>query len=168
MRVPYRYNEVIDVQQLGFIVALVCIITLFAEASEGSARERVRETTIPTVQYRDLGVDSAFEQLSEASRTADPEGHGVNIVYSGPEGDAAPRITMSLRRVTLYDAIRYITQVAGLYYRIDDNAVIISDEPFRADRITTRIYPVQPTFMDVIRGGKEKEEPPPRRDPFFW
>jgi general secretion pathway protein D len=140
---------------------------LIAEAREQPLRERVRATVIPIVQYRDLGADDAFEQLSAFSRAADPEGAGVNIVYRGPQGDAAPRITLSLRRVSLYDAIRYITQVAGLHYRLDENAVIISDQPFRPDRIVTRIYPVQPTFMDLIRAGQEEEEPP-RRDPFFW
>ncbi len=146
------------------LIALLAAVV--AEAREQPLGERVRGTVIPQVQYRDVGADAVFEDLAEAAREADPEGRGVNIVYNGPEGDAARRITLSLRRISLYDAIRYITQVAGLYYRIDDNAVFISDEPFRSDRITTRIYPVQPTFMDVIRGGEKEEEP--RRDPFFW
>ncbi len=134
-------------------------------ATGQQVRARVENTQLPRVEYRDARVDDAFQRLAEASREADPEEVGVNFVYRGPEGEQAPRVTLSLRRISLYDAIRYITQVTGLYYRIDDNAVIISDEPFAADRIITRMYPVQPTFMDVIRGGQEKEERP--RDSFF-
>ncbi len=148
-------------------VMIVIFAGVSVEARERSVGELVRETVIPRIQYRDMGADAVFNDLAEASREADPEGVGVNIVYHGPEGDDARRITLSLRRISLYDAIRYITQVAGLHYRIDDNAVFISDQPFQPERVTTRIYPVQPTFMDVIRAGKEEEEPP-RRDPFFW
>lgn len=154
-------------QRFVWIVVMGLLAAGAAVAEQQSVRERVRETVIPRVQYRDVGVDEAFDDLVEAARSADPSGQGVNIVYHGPQGEDARRITLSLRRISLYDAIRYITQVAGLYYRIDDNAVFISDEPFRPERIITRIYPVQPTFMDVIRAGQEKEEPP-RRDPFFW
>ncbi len=150
----------------------VAIITLalmlsgsWTAATERSVREQVRETVVPRVEYRDEGVDRAFEHLSNRSRELDPEGRGINIIYRGPDGDAAPRITLSLRRISLYEAIRYITQVAGLHYRIDDNAVFISDEPFRPDRIITRFYPVQPIFMDIIRSDQKEE--PPRRDPFF-
>lgn len=141
-----------------YFVIVVCFL---AGAVMGMAERQV-DTVLPSVQYRDVRVDQAFEELSNLSRNVDPEGEGVNIVYRGPTGDRAPSITLSLRRVSLYDAIRYITQVAGLYYRIDEHAVFISDEPFRPDRIVTRFYPVQPTIMDIIRSGQEKEDPPPR------
>lgn len=144
----------------------VLMMGLAGPAAGRSARELVRAMNLPGVEYRDARISDAFEQLADAARDADPDEVGVNIVYRGPTGEAAPRVTMSLRRVSLYDAIRYLAQVAGLYYRIDDNAVIISDEPFRPDRIITRMYPVQPTFMDVIRGGQEQEAEP--RERFFW
>ena len=148
-------------------VLMLGLAGVAAGPAEGrSAREQVRAMNLPRVEYRDARISDAFEQLADAARGADPDEVGINIVYRGPTGEAAPRITMSLRRVSLYDAIRYLTQVAGLYYRIDDNAVIISDEPFRPDQIITRMYPVQPTFMDVIRGGQEQEEEP--RERFFW
>ncbi len=128
----------------------------------------LRESEVARLQFREVGVDEAFRTLSAMSRDATDDEGGVNIVYMGPEGEAAPKVTLSLRRVSLYDAIRFITDATGLHFRIDDNAVIISDQPFRSERIITRFYPVQPTFMDVIRGGREKEEPQPRRDPFGW
>lgn len=147
------------------LIALALMLSgVWATAEERAPRKQVRETVVPRVEYRDEGVDRVFEHLSNRSRELDPEGSGINIIYRGPDGDAAPRITLSLRRVSLYDAIRYITQVAGLHYRIDDNAVFISDEPFRPDRIITRFYPVQPTFMDIIRSDQNEE---PRRDPFL-
>ena len=151
------------------VLATISLFGFLLMASAGQADGRTvgeltRETELPAVEYRNARVDEAFESLSDASRAADPDGVGVNIIYRGPEGEAAPRITLTLRRISLYDAIRYITEVTGLHYRLDDNAVIItSEEEAPGRRIETRMYPVQPSILDVIRGEEREAE----RDWFF-
>ena len=132
--------------------------------ADQSATRRMRSTEIPRLQFRAVGVDDVFETLTTLAREADPEGTGVNILYLGPEGADAPRITLSLRRVTLYDAIRYVTQAAGLHYRIDENAVVITAAPAPSARVETRVYPVQPAFKELL---EEEPETPKRRDWFF-
>ena len=69
-------------------------------------------------------------------------------------------ITLNLRRISMLDAIKYITEVAGLKYRIEDSAVIITPIDAPVGNIITRMYPVQPSFMDVIveRQGATSEE----------
>lgn len=59
-------------------------------------------------------------------------------------------ITLNLRRISMLDAIKYITEVAGLKYRIEDSAVMITPLDAPVGNIITRMYPVQPSFMDVI------------------
>jgi general secretion pathway protein D len=59
-------------------------------------------------------------------------------------------ITLNLRRVTMLDAIKFITEVAGLKYRIEGSAVMITPLDAPVGNIVTRMYPVQPSFMDVI------------------
>jgi general secretion pathway protein D len=75
-------------------------------------------------------------------------------------------ITLNLRRISMLDAIKYITEVAGLKYRIEDSAVIITPIDAPVGNIITRMYPVQPSFMDVIveRQGASTEE---RKDAEF-
>jgi hypothetical protein len=56
---------------------------------------------------------------------------GVNLVLNLEAGQAlapeeVPVITLALRRVSLYDALRYVTEVAGLELRFDENAAVIS------------------------------------------
>ncbi|MFH0952971.1 MAG: hypothetical protein V1873_01435 [Verrucomicrobiota bacterium] len=73
-----------------------------------------------------------------------------------PTGAAAIRtITLNLRRISLLDAIKYITEVANLKFRIEENAVIITPANVASGRIITRFYPVQPSILDVI---VQKEE----------
>ncbi len=59
-------------------------------------------------------------------------------------------ITLNLRRISMLDAIKYITEVAGLKYRIENTAVMITPIDAPHGNIITRMYPVQPSFMDVI------------------
>lgn len=63
-------------------------------------------------------------------------------------------ITLTLRRVTLLDAIRYVTDVANLKYRVEDNAVIITPRD-AVDNVVTRLYPVQPTILELTRRPPE-------------
>ena len=69
--------------------------------------------------------------------------------FSGGSGGVSP-ITLNLRRISMLDAIKYITEVAGLKYRVEDTAVIITRMDAPVGKLVTRMYPVQPSFMDVV------------------
>ncbi len=71
------------------------------------------------------------------------------------ETSSIPTITLNLRRISLLDAIKYITEVARLKFRLEENAVMITPEGVVSGRVVTRLYPVQPSILDVI---VEKEE----------
>lgn len=61
-----------------------------------------------------------------------------------------PAITLNLRRINLLDAIKFITEVADLRYRLEGNVVIITPANIVSGRVVTRMYPVQPSILDVI------------------
>lgn len=67
-----------------------------------------------------------------------------------PSSSGVPTITLNLRRISLLDAIKYITEVARLKYRLEENAVMITPEGVVSGRVVTRLYPVQPSILDVI------------------
>jgi general secretion pathway protein D len=67
-------------------------------------------------------------------------------------------ITLNLRRISLLDAVKYITEVAGLKFRVEDNAVIITPAGVVSGRVVTRMYPVQPSIVDVIVEREETAE----------
>ncbi len=68
----------------------------------------------------------------------------------GGAGANVPTVTLNLRRITLLQAIKYITEVADLKYRIEENAVIITPANVATGRILTKMYPVQPSIIDII------------------
>jgi general secretion pathway protein D len=87
------------------------------------------------------GFGDAFGDTSAFGQTAAPASSGTAGV---------PAITLNLRRINLLDAIKYITEVADLRYRLEDNVVIITPANVVSGRVVTRMYPVQPSILDVI------------------
>ncbi len=92
----------------------------------------------------DMGLDSSMDSASAA---------GV-----------VPAITLNLRRISLHEALKIITEVAGLRYRIDNNIVVITPSGWAAGPVITRLYPVQPSILDVII---ERDAPQEQRSDFI-
>ncbi len=88
----------------------------------------------------------------------DDFGMDMGAASAGPSG-VSP-ITLNLRRISMLDAIKFITEVAGLKYRVEDTAVIITRKDAPVGNIITRMYPVQPSFIDVVieRQGATADE----------
>jgi len=108
------------------------------------------------------GADSA--PAPAVSAPADDFGFGADFgattqpaVQSTPGAANVPAITLNLRRINLLDAIKYITEVADLRYRLEDNVVIITPANVVSGRVITRMYPVQPSILDVIVETQEDE-----------
>jgi len=104
------------------------------------------------------GGSSAPSSMDEGGLGSD-SGEGVEPLDTG--SGSVPLISLNLRRITLLDAIQYVTEVADLRYRLEENAVIITPANVASGRIVTRMYPVQPSILDVItekEGLSEQQE----------
>ncbi len=141
-------------------------------ARQAEILKKLNGIVIPEINYRDAVVSDVITFLSEESRRLDPEKVGVNIVLSSgltaptPSGVPAPsaappaegqppaptateavegrKVTLSLRSVPLIDALKYVTTLAGLKYRIESTAVIVLPLDAPSGDMITRSYPVNP------------------------
>ncbi len=125
---------------------------------------------IPRIDLRDTTVREAVEFLKQRSReldtsTDDPQGkRGVNIVLKlnpsqpdltvppaeGPTpvgGTADTRVTLSLTNVPVIEALRYLTELAGLKYKIEPYAVSIVPITENTTDLLTKKYRVPPGFI---------------------
>ena len=88
----------------------------------------MRAIAIPELEFGELLVKDAVASLRDYAEKADPDKRGVNIVIRdhtfAPAGGGAS-LSLELRDISLYDALRYLCEAAGLSMRIDDNAVVI-------------------------------------------
>ena len=88
---------------------------------------------------------------SAPAAEADPFGFGAAepVGGGGPGGDV-PLVTFNARYISLLEALRIVTRVTRLEYRVDGSVVMIV--PFGTVRgeIIHRMYNVLPTFLDEI------------------
>ncbi|MFH0909211.1 MAG: hypothetical protein V1929_10650 [bacterium] len=111
-----------------------------------------------------LAVPGAAAAAPEPNFEENPFGGEAFAADTGVSAAAGtPTITLNLRRISLLDAIRYITEVAQMKFRLEGNAVIITPEGVVSGRVVTRFYPVQPSFLDVI---VEKGDAPDKEGDF--
>lgn len=116
-------------------VGVNIILKLSAPGTESAAPA----AAAPAAGFEDFGFGAGDFGTTEATPAA-----------STPGASSVPAITLNLRRINLLDAIKYITEVADLRYRLEDNVVIITPANIVSGRVVTRMYPVQPSILDVI------------------
>jgi general secretion pathway protein D len=88
----------------------------------------------------------------------DDGGFGDDMSAGGSTGGGANDITLNLRRVSVFDAIKYITEVAGLKYRVEDRAVIITSLDAPIGSLISRIYPVEPSIIESVIEREENND----------
>jgi general secretion pathway protein D len=109
----------------------------------------------PAPAPEEAGLFAPFGELGAAEQPAAGPGGGEAAPAAA---SGIPAISLNMRRVSLMDAIKYITEMAGLKFRLEDNAVIITPEGVVSGRVETRLYPVQPSFLDVVIEREQEQE----------
>jgi general secretion pathway protein D len=135
----------------------VNIILNLKVGEEMQAEAPVQDTT---AEFDDMGWGDEFGGFED--EFAGFEETTTQQPAAGVSG--VPTITLNLRRISLHDALKIITEVAGLRYRIDGNIVIITPANIVSGTVVTRMYPVQPSILDVI---VEQEEETDRQADFI-
>jgi len=152
---------------------IVDVINFLREASE--AADPTGQGGVNIILKLDVAAPAGMETVPAPGPVPDPfaaapaageavgfPGAGAAPVAPMPGGEAAgaagvPLITLNLRRVTLLDAIRYVTEVANLKYRLEENAVIITPRTAVEGTIVTRMYPVQPSIVEIVTTKTETD-----------
>ena len=97
-------------------------------------------------------------KLGNSAAPAAPAKAGGDDVFGGENQNAAgaasgvPEVTFSARYITLFNALKVITDVAGLRWRVDGEIVmIVPKEGDNTEPMELRMYPVEPTFIEKVR-----------------
>jgi general secretion pathway protein D len=154
--------EGIIIPQIEFRQANITdVVNFLVDASVAGDPDGVGVNIILKLSSGDGGVSAPA--AAPASRGAPVDDFGFGGDFGGDFGGGfeepaaaatatpgVPAITLNLRRINLLDAIKFITEVADLRYRIEGNVVIITPANVVSGRVVTRMYPVQPSILDVI------------------
>ena len=89
---------------------------------------RLQGIMIPSLDFRDANIKDVVLFLTETCRRQDPSKQGVNILLMGmndPEAAGQNNITISIRDMSLYEALQYIVEMASLKFDVQTKAVAI-------------------------------------------
>ncbi len=132
---------------------------------------KMQEIIFPTVQFAGASIEEAVEFLRVKSRDldvneTDPSKKGVNIILKAGDAPVTASISLDLKDVPMVEALRYVTELAGMKYKVEPYAVLIVPVSETTAEQYTRIYKVPPDFLSLGGGAAAASAPAATADPF--
>lgn len=120
--------------------------------------EKMNKIIFPTVTFQGTTIDEAIEFLRVKSRDLDTfsgpgDVKGVNIILRQGDAPSNASITLDLKDVPMSEALRYVTELAQMKYKVEAHAVLVVPLSEDASQQYTRSYRVPPDFLSI--GGSD-------------
>jgi tetratricopeptide (TPR) repeat protein len=121
--------------------------------------EKMDKIILPSVQFKNATLEEAIEYLRVKSRDldtfTDPGGpKGTNIILKSGDSPSNASISLDLKDVRLSEALRYVTELAQMKYKVEAHAVLIVPLSENASEQYTRTYRVRPNFLTAGDGSR--------------
>ena len=88
--------------------------------------QKAQKLIVNTLQLNEMKLSDAIEFLRVKSREADPDKTGINIVFKDTRPAVEAKITLSLKNVTINQALNYVAQLGGLEAHYENDAVTLA------------------------------------------
>jgi general secretion pathway protein D len=158
-----RGNEAITAKLNRIIIPKIELRDTTVREAVDFLKQRSRDldtTTDDPAQRRGVNIvlklNSAIEPAPADPAAAPPDGAVVaEIPEAEQSGTADTRITMSLTNVPLVEALRYLTELAKLKYKIEPFAVSIVPVTENTTDLVTKEYKVPPGFIPSVSGAED-------------
>ena len=122
--------------------------------------DKLQKIMIDKILFETTDIQSILARLAALSKENDPEGVGVSII---PPPDIAVRSRkipyLELEKVPLMEVLKYVCELAGLKYKIEDRAVLVGTEGI--DDMEHGFFQVRNSLINRIAaevGPKEEKE----------
>ena len=119
--------------------------------------EKMSKIILPELKFEGVSLRSAIDYLRVVSKNLDnfepnPVRKGVDLVLKQGAAPSTAQITLDLKEVPMLEALRYVTELAGMKYKIEPYAVVIVPITETATEQHTRKFKVPP---DVLTGANQ-------------
>lgn len=137
---------------------------VYAQSGREAITQKLRTLIFPKVEFAGATLDEVTELLRVRSRDLDPQGKGVNFVLSVPPESRNKPISLNLFNVPMEEVLRYVSEMCGVTYKVDDHAVTFVSISERDSTIISRSFRVPPDFIQNAPAGDPAATAP--ADPF--
>ncbi|WP_395747085.1 Amuc_1098 family type IV pilus outer membrane protein [Prosthecobacter sp.] len=118
-----------------------------------SITQKLRSIILPRVDFSGATLEEVVELLRIRSRDLDPEGRGISFVISVPPEARDKLISLNLSAVPMEEVLRYVSEMCGVAYKVDEHAVIFVSLSERNNAIISRSFRVPPDFIQSAPGA---------------
>ena len=95
------------------------------KAPELPLAQKMKNIIFPTVSCMGASIDELVDYLRIKSKDLDPEHVGVNVVLRPGGSPSRAQISLEMKSVPMNEALRYITELAGMTYQVTATAVVV-------------------------------------------
>lgn len=130
------------------------------EADTSRMRQKLERIVIPKLEFREATIQEAIDYLSQQSVELDTESpasdRGVRFALKignvapavpGTPSPADARITVSLTNIPLIEALRYVTSLANLKFKVQPDQVVIVEITENTEVLITKEWKVPPGLI---------------------
>ncbi|MFH1066574.1 MAG: hypothetical protein V1746_01535 [bacterium] len=126
-------------------------------------RRKLQKIILPEIEFASASLEDAAFFLTTQSRKLDPQKNGVSFLVQEEAKSQAKPVTLSLRDIPLGEALRYITQLAGVKFRVEEQAVIFTPLSPSSRVLVTREFVVRRQFVFLddakdVENSKKKQK----------
>ena len=118
-----------------------------------SITQKLRSIVFPKVEFDGATLDEVVELLRVRSRDLDPQGRGISFVISVPPEARNKPVSLNLLNVPMDEVLRYVGDMCGVTYKVDEHAVIFMSLSDRNNAIISRSFRVPPDFIQNSPGA---------------
>lgn len=124
-----------------------------AKGGRDSIVAKLRDIKIERIDFSGAALEEVIEYLRVRARDLDPTGKGVDFVMSVPKDAPLKSVSLNLTNVPIEEVLRYVTEVTGVSYRVEEFAVRIVSLTDTNQSIISKSYRVPPDFISTAPSG---------------
>jgi hypothetical protein len=123
--------------------------------------DKMSKLIFPSVQFNGASIEEALEFLRIKSREVDyverdPAKKGVNLIIKPGYAPSTATISLDLKDVPMSEALRYVTELGGMKYKVEPFAVVVVPISDVGTEMYTRTFKVPPHFLLDENGSPRK------------
>ncbi len=140
--------------------------SVIAKGGRESIMAKLRDIKIERIDFSGAALEEVLEYLRVRARDLDPQGKGIDFVVGVPKDLPLKPVSLNLTNVPIEEVLRYVTEVSGVSYRVEEYAVRIVSLSDTNQSIISKTYRVPPNFISTAPTEPAAGATAPAADPF--
>lgn len=123
--------------------------TPFTRSNQFAINQKLKSMVIKDLVFNEASIEDAVNALAAKSKELDkdPAKLGVSFIVKPEALSSAKPFSLNLRNIPMEDALRYITKLADVKYKVEEFAVVIVPIKESTEVLLRRSFNVPPSFF---------------------